>query len=126
MPKPLGYVLMWVLILTANVFFRAESVKEALYVLYASVGGNGILWPDKIVRFMSAHFGIKLAGGFGLARWRLFLLSLAVIFFTPSSYKLIKSKLKKPNMYWLIYIALLFAAAFSELRVPVEFVYFQF
>ena len=125
MPKPLGYMLMWLLILTANVFFRAESVGDALKVLYAVAGGNGIVWPNKIAALM-AHFGIVLNGGVYIGGKKILLAALGIIFFTPSSYKLIKSKLMKPNLYWLIYIVLLFAAAFSELRAPIEFVYFQF
>ena len=128
MPKPLGYVLMWVLILTANVFFRAESVADALDILYAAVGGNGLGLPPKIAAFISAHFGIALSlvGEADVGGKKLLLAAIGIILFAPSSYKIIKSKLMKPNMYWLIYIVVLFIFALPELREAAEFIYFLF
>ena len=118
---------MWVLILTANVFFRAESVSDAIGILYAIVGGNGITWPSKLAAFVLAHFNIALNGGsLYVMHKKTFLLAACIIAFAPSSYKLLKSKLMKPNVYWLMYILLLFMMTFFAMRGTTEFVYFQF
>ena len=42
MPRPLGYLLTGLLILCANVFFRASSVSNALEIFRAMIGLNGV------------------------------------------------------------------------------------
>ena len=124
MPKPLGYVLMWLLILTANVFFRAESVNDAVKVLYAAVGGNGFVLPRKTALMLGRLLGVTVPYTTGLlfSAKITFLCALGLIFFAPNSSK----ALKKLNIYWLLYIVVLFCIIFTELREPAEFVYFRF
>ena len=130
MPKPLGYVLMWGLILTANVFFRADSVSDAVSILYGIVGGRGFIWPARIAHFMLTHFNIVLTSGriLGLTRTTtvIFLMACGIVIFAPNSNTLIKSKFTKPSLCWLVFIVFLFVMLFSELREPAEFVYFRF
>ncbi|MBQ4469708.1 MAG: MBOAT family protein [Synergistaceae bacterium] len=126
MPKPLGYVLMWVLILTANVFFRAQSVEDALNVLYATVGGNGSYWPMKIVR-LAAQAGITLKGWhlyFGIDAKQIFALAVIMIFLCPSSLQLVKNF--KPNKKWIAFVIALVLSILYYYSASVEFIYFQF
>ncbi|MBQ7220884.1 MAG: MBOAT family protein [Synergistaceae bacterium] len=126
MPRPLGYVLMWGLILTANVFFRAESVSDAVKVLYAITGGNGLMWPQKIADLFM-RLGVALpVWTASIPNKKLLLVAVGLIFFAPNAVALVKSKFTKPNVYWLAYAVFLFMMAFSELREPAEFVYFRF
>ena len=125
MPRVLGYVLMWVLILTANVFFRAESVGDAVKVLYAMAGGNGIAWPGKVAAFVSAHFGIALAGEtIHIPEKKIFLLALCLLFLCPSSMKLYK--MFSPNKKWLLFMFVLIVFITNFFSAGTEFIYFQF
>ena len=126
MPKPLGYLLMWLLILTANVFFRAESVSDAMSVLYAAVGGNGFVLPRRAALLLGWLLGVTIQ-----YKERLlfpakitFLLALAVIFLFPDSVTLCRNFV--PDKKRLALIAVLIFAVLYSFGSSAEFIYFQF
>ena len=125
MPKPFGYVLMWGLILTANVFFRAESVGDAVKVLYAIVGGNGIAWPMKIVNF-AKHFGVTLTySGYTFISNKCILLSaIAIIFLCPNSINLLKKF--RPSWMAVVFVLCLAVASLYNFSQITDFLYLRF
>lgn len=122
--KPLGYVLSLGLILVAFVFFRAESVTDALQVLYAMVGGNGVLLPPAVATFMNGNFDTNLMAlsEYDIPRQTLAVLLLVV--FCPSSNNIIKRL--QPNYKWAVVLAALFSYGIASLSQMTEFLYFQF
>ena len=121
--KPLGYVLTLGLVLVAFVFFRAESVADALQVLYAMVGGNGVLLPPAVATFMNGNFDTNLMAlsEYDISRKTLVVLLLVV--FCPSS-NIIKRL--QPNYKWAVVLAALFSYGIASLSQMTEFLYFQF
>lgn len=123
--KPLGYVLTLGLVLVAFVFFRAESVVGALHVLYAMVGGNGILLPVKVAAFLHTHFDLEVAVLYmhDISK-KDFLIALLLLAFCPSSNNLVKRL--QPNYKWAVALAALFVLGTLSMSKMTEFLYFQF
>ena len=126
MPKPLGYVLMCCLILTANIFFRADSVNDALNVFYAIAGGNGFALPRKLALLAKSLFGIDLLYKTGLLAVNKisFTIAIVIAFFCPSSLEM--SKKFTPSIKWLVFVAGILAVSLCSYNTSSVFVYFQF
>ena len=122
--KPLGYVLTLGLVLVAFVFFRAESVTDALQVLYAMVGGNGVLLPPAVATFMNGNFDTNLMALSEYDIPRKTLVVLLLVIFCPSSNNIIKRL--QPNYKWAVVLAALFSYGIASLSQMTEFLYFQF
>lgn len=122
--KPLGYVLTLGLVLVAFVFFRAESITDALQVLYAMVGGNGVLLPHVIADFMNGHFDTNLMALSEYDVPRKTLVVLLLVVFCPSSNDIIKRL--QPNYKWAVALAGIFVYGIIHLSDVTEFLYFQF
>lgn len=122
--KPLGYVLTLGLVLVAFVFFRAESVTDALQVLYAMVGGNGVLLPPAVATFMNGNFDTNLMALSEYDVPRKTLVVLLLVVFCPSSNNIIKKL--QPNYKWAVVLAALFSYGIASLSQMTEFLYFQF
>ena len=134
--RPLGYLLTGLLILVANVFFRAESVKNALEVFYAMLGMNGVSILESIEGTSSMRLaritqkfaelvGLNYEPALILLRFTpTLILGLGIIFLFPNSNKIV-NKLKISCMS-IISIILLVIISCYFLDNNVEFVYFQF
>lgn len=122
--KPLGYVLTLGLVLVAFVFFRAESVTDALQVLYAMVGGNGVLLPPAVATFMNGNFDTNLMALSEYDVPKKTLVFLLLVVFCPSSNNIIKKL--QPNYKWAVVLAALFSYGIACLSQMTEFLYFQF
>lgn len=122
--KPLGYILTLGLVLVAFVFFRAESVMAALHVLYAMIGGNGILLPHAVANFMNGHFDTNLMALSEYDVSKKTLIFLLLVAFCPSSNDIIKRL--QPNYKWAFALAGIFVYGISHLSDVTEFLYFQF
>ncbi|ERL04357.1 alginate O-acetyltransferase AlgI family protein [Mitsuokella sp. oral taxon 131 str. W9106] len=123
--RPLGYVLTLLLVLAAFVFFRANSVADALQVLYAMAGGHGVALPSSVAGVASHYFDVPveiLAGGH-LPK-KVFLVSLLLVALCPSSNCLVKNI--QPNNKWAFAVAILFVWAIMSLSQVTAFLYFQF
>ena len=126
MPRPLGYVLMWGLILTANVFFRAESVRDALTVLQGMIGLRGFLLPSKLAEILG-RFGITVAAGENMFSFSkiIFPASIIAAFFCPNSLQLTEKFTACKR--WLIFtMFLVMTICYSFNAGSIEFIYFQF
>lgn len=122
--KPLGYILTLGLVLVAFVFFRAESVMVALQVLYAMIGGNGVLLPQVVANFMNGHFDTNLMALSEYDVPRKTLVVLLLVAFCPSSNDIIKRL--QPNYKWAFALAGIFVYGIIHLSDVTEFLYFQF
>ena len=134
--RPLGYLLTGLLILVANVFFRAESVKNALEVFYAMLGMNGVSILESIEGTSSMRLaritqkfaelvGLNYEPALSLLRFTpTLILGLGIIFLFPNSNRIV-NKLKISCMS-IISIILLVIISCYFLDNNVEFVYFQF
>jgi len=121
--KPLGYVLTLGLVVVAFVFFRAESVVDALQVLHAMVGGNGISLPHRVAEVLNHHFGIIVATWGADVPKQTLIIALLLVIFCPSSNDLIKRM--QPNNKWAFALAVLFVWGILSLSQMTEFLYFQ-
>lgn len=125
-PKFLAHILTLFTILFTMVFFRAETVGDALNVFYAMFGCNGILFADSFLIIKGGlpqlNFPVENAPGifFQLA----FFTAILTTAFSPSSNDLIKKF--KPNFYWLVFTSIGFFLSFLAMTKPTEFLYFQF
>lgn len=123
--KPLGYVLTLVFVLVAFVFFRAESVADALQVLYAMVGGHGVALPLSVAGAFHHYLGISVAvlAGAHIPK-KVFLAALLLVALCPSSNRLVKNM--EPNNKWAVAMAVLYVWEITSLSQVTEFLYFQF
>jgi len=126
--RPMGYFLTGILILTANVFFRAESISDALKVFEAMLGFNGIIFVNfvtdtevqriaRIIRFFIPTINLKTELPYVLA------ISSLIIFICPNSNRIVDKKFS-----WLsfLFILVLLALSIFSLSKASDFVYFQF
>ena len=125
MPKIPAHIITLLFVMTTMVFFRANSVDDALTVLAAMFGANGTEYPRRIVEFMM-DFGVSLTVGNvpGLLPKFEFVTAILLAAFCPNSNELVKNF--KPNYKWAAIITLLFAWAILAMTKPTEFLYFQF
>ncbi len=125
-PNALSRLLTLITILFGMIFFRADSVNEAMNVIYAMFGANGILLQE-------SYFAVK--GGLpqmllpvenppGFFFQLAFFLSVLIVSFSPSSNNLVKKF--KPSVLWMVFIGIGFFLSFLAMTKPTEFLYFQF
>ena len=123
--KPLGYVLTLLLVLAAFVFFRAASVADALQILCAMAGGNGIAFPYPVALFLHNHWGVDMAYvRLGELPKKMLVVSLLLVAFCPNSNVLIQRL--QPKRKWALALAILFVWGVVSLSQVTEFLYFQF
>ena len=125
MPKFLAHIVTLSYILLTLVFFRASSVKDAIDVLIAMLGFNGILFPQKIVT-VASNFGLDIMVGDvpGTLPKLIFVTAILIVAFCPNSNQLIKNF--RPSYAWLVSITIGFILTILMMTSPTEFLYFQF
>ena len=126
MSKILARFITLTYILFTMVFFRADSVGDALNVLKAMFGMTEIVYPQKIVHFAEVHLGIIIPVGDvpGSLSKIVFIAAILIVAFCPNSNQLIKNF--RPSYKWLILTTIGFLLAFLFMTQPTEFLYFQF
>lgn len=121
--RPLGYVLTFVFVMIAWVFFRAASLGDALTILTAMFTGE-LLVPQKVAD-LAQHAGVVLPA---LTAWaapkKYLLLAVLMVALLPSSQSLVE-RLRPRPIYAVALAALLLLSIVSLTRVS-EFLYFQF
>lgn len=124
--RPLGYMLTLLTVLVGTVFFRADSVADALNVLCAMSGGKGIVVPTAVDAYLSKYLGIDIASGYVLENVpkKVLLIAMTLVIFAPSSNELIEKM--QPDVKWAVGLVALFITCFLLLGQPTEFLYFQF
>lgn len=113
-------------ILVTMIFFRADSVSDALNVLKAMFGMTEILFPQKIVHFAEVHLGLTVQVGDvpGTLPKLVFIAAILIVAFCPNSNQLVKDF--RPTYKWLAFTTIGFIVAFLFMTQPTEFLYFQF
>ena len=126
MPRFLGHILTLLFALVTLVFFRAEYVGQAVVIFKAMLGGNGVVWPQKIVAFAQNSLDVTIPAGNvpGILPKVVFVTAILLVAFCPNSNMLIKKF--QPTLSWVIVIAILFVGSILSLEQPTEFLYFQF
>ena len=125
MPNLLAHIITLLYVLLTMVFFRADSVSDALNMIAAMFGANGIVFPQKIVS-IAATFNISLNVGNvpGSLPKFIFLAALLIVAFSPNSNQLTKKITPSPWLATALAFGL-FIAVLHLARVT-EFLYFQF
>ena len=124
--KPLGYLLTFVFVLVAWVFFRADSVADALTILTAMFGGAPIVFPEKIAVFMNHYLGIivpQLPHNWAAPK-KFMLLATLMVIFLPSSQQIATTF--RPRTRYAVALAVLMVVSLFSLTKVSEFLYFQF
>lgn len=113
--------IIWVLM--SFVFFRATSVHEAITILKAMWGLNGIILPNKIANLL----GITGTTSLVFSLPKLLLISFCcvlIVSLLPNSNQLLKKL--KPNSKWVIAMSAMLLYSILNLHKITEFLYFQF
>jgi D-alanyl-lipoteichoic acid acyltransferase DltB (MBOAT superfamily) len=128
MPKILAWFITFNFVNFAWIFFRAKNFDEALSVLRALIGLNGISLPSSAANILGglSRFGVKFAGG----EWNMSIVTILPIFIIISilfknSNQMIRDF--KPSYYNLLgAVFLLGTSLFSMVTIKSEFIYFNF
>ena len=126
MNKILSRILMLFLVLVSMVFFRAPNVGAACKVLYAMFGGQGIVWPQKMVELVGDFAGGTLLVGNvpGELPRLVFVIAILLVIFSPNSNELVRRYC--PSYAAAVALILGGFGAMLLLTQPSEFLYFQF
>ena len=125
MPKPIARIVLLLYVLLTMVFFRAESIADALNVITAMFGANGIVFPQKIVT-LAAMFNVSITVGNvpGALPKFIFLSAILIVAFCPNSNQLAKKIAPTPILATATAFGLFIATL--HLSGVTEFLYFQF
>jgi alginate O-acetyltransferase complex protein AlgI len=128
MPKILAWFITFNFVNFAWIFFRAKNFDEALSVLRAMVGLNGISLPSSTANILGgvSKFGVKFAGG----EWSMSIVTMLPVFIIISIFFKNSNQMTrdfKPSYYNLLgAVFLLGTSLFSMLTIKSEFIYFNF
>lgn len=123
--KPIAHFLTLFLVITATVFFRAETVDAALILLNNMFFGDIIL-PARLANILS-NFNLHFASGniAGLLSWPAFITAILIVAFSPPSQKIVKDLTPKSYALAALFSAI-FIASILKLNSFSVFLYFQF
>jgi len=133
LPKAVAWFLTFNFINAGWVFFRADTVSDALRVLKGMAALNGIKLPLRAEPFLDwlGYFGVEFGKGvftasqadtFKLAGWLLAFFVIAV-FFKNSHQLALKFN---TSIYYLVALSILFITSFYGMSSYSEFIYFRF
>jgi alginate O-acetyltransferase complex protein AlgI len=152
--QPVGFVLTFVAVVTAMVFFRASTVHAALNIVRGMVGLNGVRLPAAVLAVLGPasawlqHAGVQALStdSFPFVDMVEWLIALAgIVFFCPNTLQILAryepalgikpafgetGRLHwiwwRPSMGWALVVAAVAAVGFVQLAGPSEFLYWQF
>lgn len=136
LPNILSWLITFVSVVIAWVFFRAESFERAWSIIKGMCGVNGVVLPGKVVSF-AQNLGIDsfirvtdfsrplCNGSFPIHIMTMLLLLLFSVFFKNSK-EWTEKKFYSPTLKTAVLIGLFFAVAVGYLTRVSEFLYFQF
>lgn len=130
LPDPLSYLITFISIVVAWVFFRAESVFDAYNILQAMLGLKGFYLPEAYVSKLSniEKYGLSIGVVPKLVVKPQYLLSIALLLVVVYKFKNPHQLIEefKSNYKWLIIIYLLIGITLVNMTKVSEFLYFQF
>jgi alginate O-acetyltransferase complex protein AlgI len=137
MPKFWGWLLTFLAVVVSWVLFRAATFGDAVAILKAAIGLNGVIIPGSPLGKLSllTVFGIQVKPWSNLPyipevfgnQVFCFLILIALVLcatFLPNSQQILKQY--KPNWIWAISIGLVTSLCLLSLNRVSEFLYFQF
>lgn len=136
-PKPVAWLITFISIVVAWVFFRALTIDSAIDILRGMLGLNGFYavdWLADICNNLGFNFvhsyqllarPVFMVSYFGKNILFLFLLLIIVLFFNNTN-EFVNAKLQKPKVKHAIIIGLVLVVAVGYLSRVSEFLYFQF
>ncbi|MFB1082212.1 MBOAT family protein [Jeotgalibacillus sp. JSM ZJ347] len=126
MPKLLAWFITFQFVNATWVFFRAISIDQALQVLKAMTGLNGVVLPEQLAAFMPESLPYA---AFNLEENLLYLLFMllagtVIALFAKNSIQL-KDEMK-PTAFNVVFVSVLLLFCFTQLTKVSEFLYFNF
>lgn len=117
MPALVSWGITFVAVLISWVFFRAKSFADAITLLQAMIGMNGIELPSAFPSLLhwGAELGVKLV---------VLAILLVCVLRLPNAQEIVQ--LFKPKLEWVVVIATIATASLLSLNRVSEFLYFQF
>lgn len=114
LPMLLAWLLTFTGVVIAWIFFRADTIADALYILKAMLGGNG-------VTLSIADLPYLVSGTTQLVVLGVVLLLTSTV---ENSQNILR--IMKPSLWWVFVMAALFLVSCMHLNNVTEFIYFQF
>lgn len=111
------------------VFFRATSIQEALNVLKAMVGMNGLFLPEELKSYLTEINGSIQYYPFPIEQKLTYLLVSFIVVFTVTLFgknSIELSERMKPTIPTAIFVSAMLLYCFSQLQKVSEFLYFNF
>ncbi len=129
MTDSMGIICTFLFTLITSVFFRANSVKDALEILKGASGINGIILPEFLKNIAPDHFtylelGSQIFQSVHKDSLSYLILGLILVFFTKNSIEL--SRDFKPTLKFLVFSVFLFVISILNLSKIEKFIYFNF
>jgi len=134
LPHWLAWLVTFIFVVVAWVFFRAESLGDAMAMVTAMSGANGIILPGFLESTFAplSVFGIEFSDywftkiHWTTARYAFIVLPLLTVFvlFAPNTVELLGRF--RLSSYSGVIVALAFAFSLALMRQDVEFIYYQF
>ncbi|MGD6961123.1 MBOAT family O-acyltransferase [Fictibacillus phosphorivorans] len=128
MPKILAWFITFQFVNMAWVFFRAESVQQALTILKTMLGVQNFTLPVRLASHVEALSGLSFfperASFYTSLSVGLIVIALAVVIGRSNSFQMMERF--RPNSYRLVFILLLFFVSILQLGKVTEFLYFNF
>jgi hypothetical protein len=153
--QPIGFVLTFVSVATAMVFFRASTMHAAMDIVRGMVGLNGVELPQSVFAHLGPLAGLLQSVGIGVTppdffpftKLAIWLFALAILaFFAPNTQQLLAKYepalgfktpatdglpiLRRlhwtPSLTWALFVAAVAAVGVLQLSGPSEFLYWQF
>jgi hypothetical protein len=135
LPAPVCVVLTFLAVLAAQVFFRAESARDAFYVLGTLTGVHGLAAHTAISQFVSVGYMSSISSGVAALA-----VAFAIIWTMPNTQEILgqlpddlrqtPSLLPRlrwaPSLLWGVVFSLIFMRIVASLETSTSFLYFQF
>ena len=132
MPAPVGWLLTFLFVVVAWVFFRSPDFTSAIQMLTAMAGANGVVLPLALERILPAIDGVSYSVywlekiQWETGKYAPFVLPacLAVVLAAPNSIELFERFRPSPRRGW--WLAAMASLALCWLHREAEFLYYQF
>lgn len=124
-PALLAWGLTFACVVVCWVIFRADSIVEAMNILAAMMGSNGVVFPLRLSRYLGSlePFGVSFGGIAGSGKAKI--LPVMLLALVCLNKREIMSSFK-PVKLWLVAVMILLIMSFSKFSGISDFLYFQF
>lgn len=129
LPRALAWLLTFLSIVIAWVFFRADSVNEALQILSAMLGMKGFILPNELFGQSTAlkKIGLQFQNlKFLTLKGQEVFVILSILLMTAFIKEPIVGSNFRPNWKWVLRLSLIATLSLLVLNKVSEFLYFQF